>query len=210
MTDNTDIAVSEGADVPEKYPSPADVNAAFEPMADAFAQPEAEQPIYNDDFEGIAGAAKELVERRSSLERPEVERAYRDGGGYGERTPANQFVSAEKGAADLQAARDLESEYLEQARNAEVQRLADELRGQAQPQPEQPAVETPQPPLEAQPEQAEQPGETRLQKMLREDGEFRGQVEAMVQAAEAYQARAAAELQAERTRLQQEFTARAN
>jgi hypothetical protein len=206
LSDNTDSAVPEGAPVPDAYPAPADISQSFEPMADAFAQPEAEQPIYNDDFEGLSQAAAEVVSRRSNLERPIVDREYRLGPD-GERASPQDYISAERGADDLARVRAIEEGMLAEAKNDAVRAELDALRGV---QPEQPAPAPEAPPLKPQAEQIEQPGETKLQRALREDPEFRGQVEAMVQAAEAYQQRAAAELQAERQRIENEYVARAN
>ena len=205
----------ENVPLPAPEPAPlaqADITASFEPLADAYAVPDAAEPdIFSGDHAGIADAAKELERRRGTEERPTIDRSYLDVQ-TGERSSPQATVSPERAADDLSRIRDAERAALEDAATAEVAAEVDALRAGVTPEqpPRQPTLES-QPALEAQPEAVpEQPGESRLGRMLREDPELRTQVQNFVADVQAHGQAAAAQYEQQRQQMEAAYIQRAN
>jgi len=167
----------EPAPAPTDY-APAPITGSFEPLNRAAAVPEVEEETWGGDAEGIRGAAEALTAQRSVLEQPSTVREYRHGN-EGRHVELDKTVSIEDAATDLAAARRQEAEAIEALRNYEVAAEVDAMRAGLQgeqPAPVQP--ESQQPTLEPQAtEPPPDPNETKLARMMREDSEFRGQIE---------------------------------
>jgi hypothetical protein len=85
----------------------------FEPMADAFAQPEPAQKEYTNDIDGLTEAAKDTTAKREQESPEPIERKYIDYA-TGEAIPANQTVSLDRAATDLERQRGFEAQAAEQ------------------------------------------------------------------------------------------------
>jgi hypothetical protein len=145
----------------------------------------------------LHAAVREFMENRPADDNPPpTERAFV--GPDGKPTPENHTLSPEQAAKELAATRQSELDILEAAEKTAIAEAADQLRGDGfQQQPPQPEpVEQPQASgADTQPVEQQQPGSSRLERLLQEDPVALASVHAFAEQARQEAQQAAAQKQ---------------